>query len=75
MPERRVEEGTGPGCPSDSSHEEQTLFEKIIAREIPAVIVFEDEFVLAFRDIKPQAPIHILIIRTNPRIGSDAGGP
>ena len=39
-----------------------TLFEKIIAREIPADIVFEDDQCLAFRDISPQAPIHILII-------------
>jgi histidine triad (HIT) family protein len=39
-----------------------TLFEKIIACEIPADIVFEDDQCLAFRDISPQAPIHILII-------------
>ena len=38
------------------------LFLKIISREIPADIVFEDEDVLAFRDINPQAPTHILII-------------
>ena len=40
----------------------RTLFEKIIAREIPADIVFEDDAVLAFRDIHPQAPIHVLVI-------------
>ena len=39
-----------------------TIFSRIIAREIPADIVYEDELVLAFRDIAPQAPIHILII-------------
>jgi len=39
----------------------KTLFEKIIAREIPAEIVFEDDLVLAIRDINPQAPVHILI--------------
>lgn len=39
-----------------------TLFEKIVAREIPADIVFEDDELLAFRDIEPQAPVHILII-------------
>lgn len=39
-----------------------TLFEKIIARDIPADIVFEDDQCLAFRDISPQAPVHILII-------------
>ena len=48
----------------------KTLFEKIIDREIPATIVYEDEFVLAFRDIKPQAPVHVLIIpkKVIPRI-------
>jgi histidine triad (HIT) family protein len=44
----------------------KTLFEKIIAREIPADIVYEDETVLAFRDIKPKAPVHVLIIPKRP---------
>ncbi len=39
-----------------------TIFSKIINREIPADIVFESENVLAFKDINPQAPVHILII-------------
>ena len=39
-----------------------TIFSKIIAREIPADILFEDELCLAFRDIKPQAPTHFLVI-------------
>ncbi|MCY3780619.1 MAG: HIT domain-containing protein [Chloroflexi bacterium] len=39
-----------------------TIFSKIIAKEIPADIVYEDELALAFRDIAPQAPTHILII-------------
>ncbi len=39
-----------------------TIFSKIINREIPADIVYETENVLAFRDINPQAPTHILII-------------
>ena len=39
-----------------------TLFSKIIRREIPADIVFEDDHVLAFRDINPQAPVHVLFI-------------
>jgi histidine triad (HIT) family protein len=38
------------------------VFEKIVAREIPADIVYEDDLVLAFRDRTPQAPVHILII-------------
>lgn len=49
----------------------KTLFERIIDREITADIVFEDERVIAFRDIKPQAPVHVLIIPKKPisRIG------
>jgi len=39
-----------------------TIFSKIIAREIPADIVHEDELCLAFRDINPQAPVHVLVI-------------
>jgi histidine triad (HIT) family protein len=39
-----------------------TLFTKIINGEIPADIVYEDEHVVAFRDIEPQAPVHILIV-------------
>ncbi|QIQ21204.1 purine nucleoside phosphoramidase [Zophobihabitans entericus] len=41
---------------------EETIFSKIIRREIPADIVFQDDRVTAFRDIAPQAPTHILII-------------
>ncbi|HKJ17150.1 MAG TPA: histidine triad nucleotide-binding protein [Xanthomonadales bacterium] len=40
----------------------EDLFLKIIEREIPADIVFEDDDVLAFRDISPQAPLHVLVI-------------
>ena len=49
-----------------------TVFEKIILREIPADIVYEDEQVLAFRDLHPQAPIHVLLIPKKPisRIGA-----
>ncbi len=39
-----------------------TMFDKIIRREIPADIVYEDDDVLAFRDINPQAPVHVLFI-------------
>jgi len=38
------------------------LFERIVRREIPADIVFENEDILAFRDVNPQAPTHILVI-------------
>ncbi|MCG8517687.1 histidine triad nucleotide-binding protein [Marinobacter sp. CA1] len=40
----------------------ETIFDKIINREIPADIVYEDDLSLAFRDINPQAPVHLLII-------------
>ncbi len=39
-----------------------TIFKKIIDKQIPAQIVYEDELCLAFKDIKPQAPVHILMI-------------
>lgn len=42
--------------------DKRTLFEKIISREIPAEIIFENERIIAFNDISPQAPIHILIV-------------
>jgi histidine triad (HIT) family protein len=52
----------------------RTLFEKIIAREIPAAIVYEDELVLGIRDINPQAPTHLLVFpkKVIPRI-AEAG--
>lgn len=43
-----------------------TIFSKIIKREIPADIVYEDELCLAFRDVAPQAPMHILLIPKEP---------
>ena len=43
-----------------------TLFTKIINRQIPADIVYEDELCLAFRDVNPQAPVHILLIPKKP---------
>lgn len=43
-----------------------TIFAKIIAKEIPADIVYEDDQCLAFRDISPKAPVHILIIPKKP---------
>ena len=39
-----------------------TIFDKIISKEIPATIVYETEKVLAFRDINPQAPVHVVLI-------------
>lgn len=46
--------------------EQDTLFSKIIRREIPADIVYEDDMALAFKDINPQAPVHILVIPKKP---------
>ncbi len=50
---------------------EKTIFQKIIDREIPAPLVYEDELVAAFHDIHPQAPTHILIVpkKVIPRVG------
>ncbi len=45
---------------------EETIFTKIIQRESPADIVYEDEQCLAFRDLNPKAPVHILIIPKQP---------
>ena len=44
----------------------KTLFERIAAKEIPANLVYEDEHVIAFRDLHPQAPTHILIVPRKP---------
>ncbi|MEM6839538.1 MAG: histidine triad nucleotide-binding protein [Cyanobacteria bacterium P01_C01_bin.120] len=45
---------------------EDTIFGKIIRREIPADIVYEDDLCLAFRDVAPQAPTHVLVIPKQP---------
>jgi histidine triad (HIT) family protein len=49
----------------------KTLFERIIAREAPGRIVYEDDLVVAFHDVRPQAPVHVLIVPRKPilRIG------
>ena len=44
----------------------ETLFTKIINKEIPADIIFEDDLSLVFKDINPQAPTHLLIIPNKP---------
>jgi histidine triad (HIT) family protein len=48
------------------SEASDTIFSKIIRREIPADIVYEDELAIAFRDIHAQAPVHILVIPKKP---------
>jgi histidine triad (HIT) family protein len=55
-----------------------TIFDKIIRRELPADIIYEDEEILAFRDIAPQAPVHVLFVpkvsraTLNDCVGGDA---
>ncbi|MDH6098300.1 histidine triad nucleotide-binding protein [Anabaenopsis sp. FSS-46] len=48
------------------SETKDTIFGKIIRREIPANIVYEDDLALAFTDVNPQAPVHILVIPKKP---------
>ncbi|MDR1932954.1 MAG: histidine triad nucleotide-binding protein [Spirochaetales bacterium] len=50
---------------------DDTIFDKIIRGEIPADIVYEDEAVLAFRDINPQAPVHVVVIPKKKITGFD----
>ena len=53
----------------------ETIFSKIIRKEIPADIVYEDDLVLAFRDVQPQAPVHILVIPKQPIESIDQATP
>jgi histidine triad (HIT) family protein len=55
--------------PARATH--RTIFEKIIHRELPARIVYEDDHVVAFHDIRPQAPTHLLVVPRHPvpRVG------
>lgn len=46
-----------------------TIFDKILRKEIPAKLVYEDEHVIAFHDIAPQAPIHVLVIPKHKWVG------
>jgi histidine triad (HIT) family protein len=50
------------GVEPPSNPKEDTIFGKILRKEVKADVVYEDEKVLAFRDVNPQAPVHILII-------------
>lgn len=44
------------------SYDDNNIFAKILRKEIPAKIIYEDEYALAFPDINPQAPVHVLVI-------------
>lgn len=50
---------------------EPTIFEKIIAGTIPAELLYQDDYCVAFRDINPQAPVHVLVVprKVIPRVG------
>lgn len=57
-------------APTNDTLTFMTIFEKIISREIPAEIVWEDDTAVAFHDVNPQAPVHLLIVpkRIIPRL-------
>lgn len=52
-----------------------SIFQQIIDRQIPARIVFEDDRALAFHDVRPQAPVHVLIIPKKPLVNVASAGP
>src|SRR3546814_11044559 len=54
--------GNGEQGMEASMNASDTLFHKIIRREIPADVVYEDDDMIAFRDIAPQAPVHVLFV-------------
>lgn len=53
---------------------EDTIFHRIMRREIPADVVYEDDDMIAFRDISPQAPVHVLFVPKKTIRGLDAAG-
>jgi histidine triad (HIT) family protein len=57
------------------SETKDTIFGKIIRREIPANIVYEDDLALAFTDVNPQAPVHILVIPKKPIVNIATAEP
>ena len=52
-------------------YDDQNIFAKILRGEIPSKTVYEDEWALAFRDINPQAPLHLLVIPKGPYVSWD----
>src|SRR5262245_13682067 len=59
---------------SEESLMAKTIFKRIIDREIPADIVYEDDRCVAFRDVSPQAPVHVLLIPKKEISNLDAAG-
>jgi histidine triad (HIT) family protein len=58
----RARQGKNRSAP----HHPTTLFQKIVAREIPARIISEDQDLIVFHDINPQAPVHVLLVPKQP---------
>ncbi|QXQ05713.1 histidine triad nucleotide-binding protein [Sphingosinicellaceae bacterium] len=54
--------------PAVGPYDDQNIFAKILRGEIPCRKVFEDDFALAFHDIAPQAPVHVLVIPKGPHV-------
>ncbi len=63
--------------PSDTPNDtpNDTIFGRILRREIPAQIVYEDDLALAFKDVNPQAPVHLLVIPKKPIPQISLAGP
>eukprot|EP00775_Hariotina_reticulata_P007303 gene7303-7516_t len=59
------EEAAAKAAASQADSDGPTLFDKIVAKQIPATIIYEDDQAMAFRDISPQAPVHFLVIPKN----------
>jgi len=55
----------------DFAYDDQNIFAKILRGEIPNDTVFENDHALAFRDIRPQAPVHVLVIPKGPYVSLD----
>eukprot|EP00243_Klebsormidium_subtile_P004519 TRINITY_DN18538_c0_g1_i1.p1 TRINITY_DN18538_c0_g1~~TRINITY_DN18538_c0_g1_i1.p1 ORF type:complete len:222 (+),score=37.08 TRINITY_DN18538_c0_g1_i1:58-723(+) len=62
MAASQEEQAAAAAAKTKSDDDQPTLFDKIVSKEIPATIVYEDDLVLAFRDINPQAPTHIILV-------------
>jgi histidine triad (HIT) family protein len=50
---------------------EKTIFKRIIDKELPAAIIYEDDLCLAFHDVAPQAPVHVLVIPKKEIVSTD----
>ncbi|NXE55427.1 HINT2 protein, partial [Casuarius casuarius] len=58
-----------------AGEEQPTIFSKIIARSVPATVLYEDDKCMAFRDVAPQAPVHFLVIPKRPIARISRVGP